>query len=61
MGKYLLKLSDLEENMVLGEDLFNRYGNLILKKETVLTNKYIEEIKKKVTDQVIYIDRKSVV
>ena len=55
MGKYLLKLSDLEENMVLGEDLFNRYGNLILKKETVLTNKYIEEIKKKITDQVIYI------
>ena len=55
MGKYLLKVSNLEENMILGENLFNKYGNLLMKKGIPLTSEIINEIKKNVSDKVIYI------
>lgn len=57
MGKYLLKVSCLEENMILGENLFNKYGNLLIKKGAPLTNELINEIKKNVNDKVIYIEK----
>ena len=57
MGKYLLKVSNLEENMILGENLFNKYGNLLMKKGIPLTNELINEIKKNVSDKVIYIEK----
>ena len=58
MGKYLLKVSNLEENMILGENLFNKYGNLLMKKGIPLTNELINEIKKNVSDKVIYIEKR---
>ena len=58
MGKYLLRISNLEEKMIVGENLFNKYGNLLLKKGTPLTNELIHEIKKNVSDKVIYIEKK---
>lgn len=57
MGKYLLKISDLEENMILGEDLYNKYGNLISKRGNLLSKDLIKEIKITVSDQVIYIEK----
>lgn len=57
VGKYLLKISDLEENMILGEDLYNKYGNLISKRGNLLSNELIKEIKINVSDQVIYIEK----
>lgn len=57
MGKYLLKISDLEENMVLGENLFNKYGNLLIKRGTVLVNDHLDKIRSEVNDKVIYIER----
>lgn len=57
MGKYLLKVSNLEENMILGENLFNKYGNLLMKKGIPLTSELINEIKKNVSDKVIYIEK----
>ena len=57
MGKYLLKINDLEEKMILGEDLYNRYGNLIAKRGTLLSKVLIEEIKKNVSEKVIYIEK----
>ena len=57
MGKYLLKINDLEENMILGEDLYNKYGNLTSKRGTLLSEELIKQIKLSVNDQVIYIEK----
>lgn len=57
MGKYLLKINDLKENMILGEDLYNKYGNLTSKRGTILSDELIKEIKLVVSDQVIYIEK----
>lgn len=57
MGKYLLKINDLEENMILGEDLYNKYGNLISKRGKLLSKELIAEIKTNVSEKVIYIEK----
>ena len=57
MGKYLPKINDLEENMILGEDLYNKYGNLISKRGKLLSKELIEEIRTSVSEKVIYIEK----
>lgn len=58
MGRYLLKLNDLEENMILGEDLYNKYGNLTSKRGTILSKDLIAQIKLHVNEQVVYIEKR---